>query len=299
VHLLRTPDLTAEVDALAARHGGRVGLAAVLGDLDRRLRRTWAPCLTPHRAWTWDRVDRRDSTWWPQGVAVQPDGPHVATTWYAKGGGVRVSLLDPARRRYRHVTLVVPTATGHEPLKAHAGGLAWHGSRLYVAATRAGLWVCETADVVRAGDDYLLPVRHQLTPRADDGDEPLRFSFVTVDDATDPPCLVVGEYGSRRQTRRIAEMPIDGGPATLVAHDVLRAQGIARVRGRVYLSSSHGPWGLGSIWSGAPGELREHRWALPMGPEDLTHDAHTDRLWTVTEHPWRRWVVSMRRSRFD
>ncbi|MFC7492907.1 MULTISPECIES: hypothetical protein [unclassified Nocardioides] len=299
MHLERTPDLTAEVDAFVARHGGRAGLHAVLGDLDRRLRRTWAPCLTLNRAWAWERADRRDPEWWPQGIAHQPDGPHVATTWYAKGGGVRVSVLDPRRRRYRHVTVVVPTTTGHEPLKAHAGGIAWHGSRLYVAATRAGLWVCETGDVVRSGGDYLLPVRHQLTPRTDEGDEPVRFSFVTVDDATEPPSLVVGEYGNRRQTRRIAEMPIDGGPATVVAHDVLRAQGVARVRGRVYLSSSNGPWGLGSIWSGAPGDLRQHRRALPMGPEDLSYDGRTGRLWTVTEHPRRRWVVSMRLSRFD
>jgi hypothetical protein len=36
-----------------------------------------------------------------------------------------------------------------------------------------------------------------------------------------------------------------------------------------------------------------------MGPEDLAYDAVTDRLWMVTEHPRRRWVVSMRRSSFD
>lgn len=295
MHLSRTPDLADEIDALAERHGGRVGLAAVMGDLDRRLRRTWAPCLSPHRAWTWDRTDRRDPAWWPQGIALQPDGPHLATTWYATGGGARLSLLDLERRRYRHVTLVVPTASGHEPLRVHAGGLAWHGTRLYVAATRAGLWVCDTRDVVRSADGYLLPVRHRLAPVPADGEEPLRFSFVSVDEDADPPCLLVGEYGNRRQTRRLARLPLGGGPGDVCAHDVLRAQGLVRAHGRLYLSSSHGPWGLGSLWSGRPGDLRERRRALPMGPEDLAHDPRTDRIWTVTEHPRRRWIVSLRR----
>lgn len=298
MHLTRTPDLAAEVDALVARHGGRVGLTGV--PLDRRLRRTLAPCLSRHRAWTWDRADRADREWWPQGIALSPDRGLVATTWYAKGGGSRLSLVDLRRRRYQHVTLVLPTADGHEPLRIHAGGLGWHGSQLYVAATRAGLWVCDAGDVVRGADgDHLLPVRFRLSPEVDEGDEPLRFSFLTVDDSTDPPNLVVGEYGGRRQTRRIAEMPIDGGAVTVSDHDVVRAQGVARVRGRLYVSSSHGPWGLGSLWSGEPGDLRERRSALPMGPEDLAYDERTDRLWNVTEHPRRRWIVSVRRGSFD
>ena len=293
MHLSRVQDVSAEADALLERHGGPVGLAAVRGE--RRLRRTWAPCLRPHRAWTWDRVDRRNRRWWPQGIALEPGGPRVAVTWYAKDGGVRLSILDLARRRYAHVLLVLPNAEGHEPLRVHAGGLGWHGTRLYVAATRAGLWVCDTRDVVRA-EDPLLPVRYRLMPEADESGEPLRFSFVTVDDTCDPPALVVGEYGGRSQTRRFAEMPLDGGPVAVIAHDVLRAQGVARIDGRLYLTSSHGPWGLGSVWTGGPGGFREHRRALPMGPEDLAYDAGSDRLWTVTEHPRRRWVVSMRRS---
>lgn len=300
MHLTRTPELTAEVDALAERHGGRVGLPAVLGDLDQRLRRTWAPCLTRHRAWTWDRTDRHDPRWWPQGIALQPGGDVVATTWYAKDGGSRVSFLDLDRRRYRHVQLVVPTDSGHHPLRIHAGGLGWHGSRLYVAATRAGLWVCDTGDVVRDRDGgYLLPVRYRLSPEPVGGEEPLRFSFLTVDDAGDQPHLVVGEYGGRRQSRRLAEIPLDGGPATVTRHDVVRAQGVARVDGRLYLTNSHGPRALGSIWAGEPDGMREHRRALPMGPEDLAYDARHDRLWTVTEHPGRRWVVSMQRSAFE
>ncbi|HYF73175.1 MAG TPA: hypothetical protein VD864_10175, partial [Nocardioides sp.] len=143
MHLTRTDDLRDQVDALAATYGGRVGLDAVLGDLDRPLRRTVAPCLSRHRAWTWDAADRRDRAWWPQGVSPGPE-PHVlGVTWYATGGGARLSIVDLRARRYRHVTIVRPAADGYEPLRIHAGGLAWAGTRLHVAATKAGLWVCD------------------------------------------------------------------------------------------------------------------------------------------------------------
>lgn len=291
MQLIATPDLAAEIDALAARHGGRVGIDAALRDLDRRLRRTVAPCRSRHRAWTWERADRRDAEWWPQGIAVAPGGRRAAVSWYAKHGGSRISLLDLGRRRYRHVTLVEPTAGGHEPLGVHAGGLAWIGSRLYVAATRAGLWVADTDDIVRTGHELLLPVRHRLAPERPEGHaEPLRCSFVSTDEAGR---LVVGEYGGPSQTHRLAVVDPAGGPVELSEHGVARAQGGVAVRERLHLTASHGPRGLGSLWSGRPGHLRERRWALPMGPEDLSYDPVERRLWTVTEHPRRRWVVSV------
>ncbi|GAW50946.1 MULTISPECIES: hypothetical protein [unclassified Nocardioides] len=293
MHLTRTAALTAEIDALATRLGGRVGLGAVLGDLDRPLRRTWAPCLTPHRAWTWDRADRRDRRWWPQGVSVAASGRRAAVSWYAQGGGVRVSFLDLDERRYRHVELVVPTDTGSAPLRAHAGGIAWHGDRLYVAATQAGLWVCHTDDVLRGPDGYLLPVSHRLAPS-----EPFRFSFVGLDGSSETPRLVLGEYGPSSATRRLAHVAVEGGAVEMIEGGVVRAQGAVRVGEQWYVTASHGPKMPGSLWSGRLGDLREHRYALPMGPEDLAHDPAGDRLWTVTEHPHRRWVVAVKRSRF-
>ena len=53
----------------------------------------------------------------------------------------------------------------------------------------------------------------------------------------------------------------------------------------------------GSVYVGRPGAWRRHRWAVPMGPEDLTYWPSTDGLWSLTEHPRRRWVFAMRRSR--
>lgn len=290
MHLSRTDDFSEQLDALA----DRVGLGAVLGDLDRRLRRTFAPCWSLHRAWTWDSADRRDERWWPQGVSVAPGGRHVAVSWYAKDGGSRVSFLDLRSRRYRHVELVRPVEDGFEPLRVHAGGLAWHGTRLYVAATKAGLWGCDTGDVVRGAEGYRLPVRYRLAPS-----EAFRFSFVGLDSASVPPRLVLGEYGGARGgTRRLAHVAVDGGAVELIDGGVVRAQGAVRVDDRWYVTASHGTRTPGSVWSGPAGALREHRHAVPVGPEDLAYDGQSDRLWTVTEHPRKRWVLSIRRSRF-
>lgn len=286
VELTRTADLGPEIEALAARYGGRVGLDAVLGDLDRRLRRTLAPGLAVHRAWTWDRADRADQQWWPQGVSVA--GRRVAVSWYAKDGGSRISFLDLDRRRYRHVSLVLPTGDGDRPLRVHAGGVAWHGPRLYVAATAAGIWACDSADVVRGPDGYLLPVRHLL-----ESSEPFRFSFVGHDGER----LVVGEYDNAGGSRRLGLVEPDGGPMEVHEAGIQRAQGAVHAGGRWYVTASHGPWRPGSVWSGPAGDLREHRWAVPMGCEDLAHDRRTGLLWTVTEHPHRRWLVAVRRRR--
>lgn len=290
MHLTRTDEYDELIDALP----DRVGLDAVLSDLDRRLRRTLAPGRAVHRAWTWDRADRGGRRWWPQGVSVLAGGRHLAVSWYSKDGGSRVSFLDLKLRRYRHVELVVPTEDGFAPLKVHAGGLAWHGTRLYVAATKAGLWVCDTDDVVRDQEGYRLPVRYRLAPS-----DSFRFSFVGLDSASTPPRLVVGEYDNKGSPRRLAHVGVDGGTAEVIEAGIARAQGAVHAGGRWYVTASQGTRRLGSVWSGPAGALHEHPCAVPMGPEDLAHDPDRDRLWTVTEHPHRRWVVSMKRARFD
>ncbi|WP_205471303.1 hypothetical protein [Nocardioides sp. SYSU D00038] len=353
IHLVRTDENVAEVDALAELLGGRVGLDVLLGDLDRRGRRTLAPGRAVHRAWTWDRHDRRDPRWWPQGVSTSADAddPAVAgrqlvlVAWYAKElpgdpaghQGSRVTVLDLASRRYRHVLLVVPVlrdgAVHLEPLRVHAGGIAWVGPHLHVAATARGLVTCRLSDLLRVPDDlsgsrrrlgvhdgrvstygyrYVLPVRFAYRARADEGLERLRYSFLSLDGSTSPPSLVAGEYGNARQTRRLARFPLEPGTGLLATDDdgstrplaleeegVVRMQGVAARDETYYVTTSHGPWVPGSVHVGRPGAWRRHRWAVPMGPEDIAWGPGHDTLWSTTEHPRRRWVVALRRSWFD
>ncbi|WP_435771869.1 hypothetical protein [Nocardioides sp. SYSU DS0651] len=341
LHLRRTAENVAEIDALAAslaaEGGGRVGMAGVVRDLPLRLRRTWAPSprLLGRRvtaAFTWEAADRRDSNWWPQGITTSADtgladdlGHDVlATSWYAKDdAGSRVSVVDLARRRYAHVLLVTPTyddgVPGLAPLKVHAGGIVWHGPYLHVAGTGRGFFSCRTDDVLRVpagsalethGHRYVLPVRFAYRGASDEGVDRLRFSFLTVDRAGDPPSMVVGEYGSATQTRRIGRFPIEAGTWLPQAdgegfvrpevdeRGATRMQGISLVGGDYYVTASCGPWTPGTVHVGRPGAFRAHRWATPMGPEDLVWWPETGSFWSVSEHPRRRWIFAMRKEGF-
>ncbi len=323
LHLRPGSDLGGRIDALATTTGERVG-AGVLDDLHRRGRRAWAPGRAVDRAWTYDTADRFDLRWWPQGVDTS--GGVAAVTWYAKlvpgdraNQGSRVTFYDLGTCRYRHVLLVQPTLVdgvpGLVPLRVHAGGLVWAGSTLHVAATGKGFWTASIDDVLRLSDAaadpergdtfgyrYVLPVRRAHKGGADDGVDRLRYSFFSRDGDD----LVVGEFTDGTASRRFARVPLDPGTSLPVAgagpevlgEGVVQMQGVVRSAGSWYATTSHGRARLGSMWTGTPGDLTQHRRALPMGPEDLSHDPATDTFYTVTEHPWARWICAVRRSWF-
>lgn len=252
--------------------------------------------------------------------------------------GSRLTFVDLDQRRYRHVILVVPSFDEHgnlsmSPLNVHAGGVVWAGGWLHVAATGRGFVSAHVDDLMRVvgpdgapdefgvtergiasfGHRWVLPVRATYRAVADEGHEKLRYSFLGLDPTSQPPALVAGEYASSPDaSTRLARFDLDpttyelvrgaDGTSRPVAVDgggVLRMQGAVQAHGRLHVSTSNGQWGPGTVWTGTPGSLRPHRWALPMGPEDLAWSPPDDHLWTVTEHPHRRWIVSMRRASFD
>lgn len=165
--------------------------------------------------------------------------------------------------------------------------------------------------VTSFGHHHVLPVRMVHRALADEGTEPLRYSFLSLDRTSTPPELVAGEYGRGAQSTRLAHFDLDpdtllpagdeSGPSRPALTDARtrQMQGAVVARGRHHVSTSRGPWVPGSIWTGDPERLRRHRFAVPMGPEDLTYWPERDTLWSVTEHPRRRWIVEMRRSWFD
>jgi hypothetical protein len=355
VHLVRGRDRHLEADALATAAGGRVGLAGVLADLNRRGEPAYPGRSAASYAFTWDREDSASRRWWPQGITSSADASDteeyagrrvLVTSAYSKvvnglGKGARVSVVDvtdPERVRYRHVLLVRPEL-GEDgrltvrPVKAHAGGLVWHGPWLHVAATARGFYTFHVDDVVAAGGfgtpdvlgplptgglagfghRYLLPVRHLHAARTAQGAEPFRYSFLSLALGTGAPWLLAGEYGRGPMTTRLLGYGLE--PATwLPAVDgagrcrprfvddggVERMQGAVALDGhvaRLAVTTSAGRWRRGSMWTGAAGRMTEHPKALPPGPEDLCHWPSTDRLWTVTEYPRRRFVLALDRSR--
>lgn len=369
MHLQRSEDRVAEVDALADRLGGRVGLRGVLGDLDRRARAVTVPAPAAVWGFRWDREDMRTRRWWPQGITTSADavthpvdspadspadGPVdtfegrsvLVTSAYSRGvdgvnQGARLSvvdLTDPAAIRYRHVLLVEPFlrddgAVDVRPVQVHAGGIVWHGDHLHVTGTNRGISSFRLSDIVRApagdpsrlrfrdrsptavdafGHRYLLPVRFTYDARTDAEQPRLRYSFASVDRSVSPHQLVVGEYAHRAGPTRLARFQVDPATSLLTAAPdgravpvslddagVLGMQGATVVRGTWFVTTSRGRYRLGSVWVGRPGELREHRHQLPVGPEDIAYWPERDQLWSLSEYPGARYVFAMARSRFD
>jgi hypothetical protein len=251
--------------------------------------------------------------------------------------GSRVTFIDLETLRYRHVLLVNPVfdKAGNlqlHPMRIHAGGIVWAGPYLHIAATRRGFVTARVDDIMRVpGDDgnpqefgfdgrrvssyghrYVLPGRFTYKAFTDDGHEQLRYSFLSLDRRSDPPALIAGEYNVGKAPNRIARYQLDPATWQLQTGDdgfsrplevdeggVVQMQGAALAAGRLHVAVSHGPWMPGTIFAGPSGHLTPTRLALPMGPEDLTYWPSTDRLWSLTEHPRRRWIVSMKRSAFD
>ncbi len=348
VHLVRTDDRSEDCDALARTCGGRVGAAGVLADLDRTGRPGRVPGRDAVWGFRWDEEDDRSRRWWPQGITGS--GEHAGaggvehrevllTSAYSRtldGAhmGARISVVDVTDRgrvRYRHVLLVDAFVDEHgqvdlRPVTAHAGGLAWHGPYLHVAATARGLLCFRLDDIVAAGPTsdrigrghdglgafgyrYLLPLRFEYRAGTGPGVEPLRYSFVSLDRTGESPGLVVGEYGTRGATTRLARYPLDPVTALLrvgpdraarpvpLGTGVQRMQGATLVDGRLYVTTSEGTHRRGSLWTGEPGALRRRRCSLPVGPEDISYCAGTDQLWSLSEHPGRRHVFAVDRRR--
>jgi hypothetical protein len=255
--------------------------------------------------------DQRTEAWFPQGLTGSADasadglvgGRRVQlASWYSKQReGVRISFVDLDAHpvpRYRHVLLVKP-AGGHrfERVRVHAGGIAWVGSRLFVADTNRGLRVFDTCAILRAADPraagghaYLLPQVGAY--RASGLAEGLAFSYAFLD--RPDRALVIGEY-RRERGGRILRWPIDLdtgklAPGASAAHaaPVDRVQGIATFRGHVVASCSRPG---GRAFAGRPGEPARGLGFWPRLPEDL-HVAG-DTLFSLSERPGRRAVFGV------
>lgn len=338
VHLRRVEENSDEIGRLAATHGERVGLPDLLAHLNRTGTRTPVTGRTVEWGWKWNEADCESLRWWPQGITTSADASDkddfdgrrlLVTSWYSKtlggvGHGCRISVIDVDTLEYRHVLIVVPEeredgSVGMRPLNVHAGGLVWCGPFLHIAGTRRGIVTCAVDDIIKVastehtfGYRYVLPVRFGYDAAEAEGVEKLRYSFLSLDRGSNPPELIAGEYGRKGMTRRLVRYPLDpdtwhlasgedgtSRPIALDDRGLGRMQGATVVRGVHYVTSSNGPLMLGTLYVGEPGAFTAHKWALPVGPEDISYWPSTDMLWSLTEHPGKRFVFCVRRGQFD
>jgi hypothetical protein len=333
------------IDALAGRLE-RVGLDRVLADLDREAVPAHVPGSAVRAGWSWDEHDRDDHGWVPQGVACARGGEVLLVSWYAprrrllQTAGSRISVVDvrdPARVRYRHVLLVRPrrpaSVLGLGRVPVHAGGIAVVGDLLYVADTRAGVRLFRLDDVARAdtrrlpsdlpgsgawralrawrsgGDGTAAPVLPELV-RVRQGARPgqgaFRWSFIGTARVDGRLGLVVGEYGRKGTTPRLARYPLDEAtglpeldatgrwtPVEVHQQQPHRMQGVALDGTTWVLSSSTGEGNPGDLYVGRPGAFTRYKGVLPTGPEDLDWSRRGEELWCVSEWPGRRWLFTI------
>lgn len=297
--------------------GEPVTIADVLASATQRVRWAFAPGLRVRRAYTWERHDRQDQRWWPQGLSCSADAGRadrlLLVSWYSKGSeGVRITFLDRASHRYAHVPLALPDARGElGPLRVHAGGIVWRGPWLYVAATKRGCYVAHLDDLRRrASGELVWPVRLTYAPPTGDP-AGMRYSFLS---AALPAGrqrdghgeLLAGEYGGPEATHRLARFAFEpsgllrvgeDGHATAVGVDsgVPSMQGAALAGERYLLMVSRGRRRPGDLWTGPGDRLRRRSFAAPPGPEDVSWDGRL--LWSVSEFPGRRRVFALKPPR--
>ncbi len=319
----------------------RVGLEGVLDRLDRTGAWTDVPGDAAERGFRWDDRDVETRWWFPQGVTarIDPAGAGIAagrpvllTSWYGHGGlgyvllGSRISVVDlepAAAPRYAHARLVqerrIAGLPGLRRVPVHAGGLAWYGENLFVAASGGGLRVFRPADVQRLrsrlrgrGTRYVLPQVGAYGAESDSEERGMVYSFLSIERGAEADHLVAGEYGRKGTGRhRLLRYPLDRSTGLLqtdadgvarpveIGDGVPRMQGATIVDGTWFITASSGEGNPGDLWVGRPGELVRHRGVLPTGPEDITPWPGTDRLWSLTEWPGRRWVFPVDGARWS
>jgi hypothetical protein len=311
-----------------------VGLTGLLDQHDYRAHRSRPTGAVVAHGYAWRLADQWTGIWWPQGIAVgQQDGiPLALVSWYAQPRnrgemGARITVVDlrDARRpRYHHVLLVVPktvdagtetkeNASVFDTVQVHAGGIAWSGDRLLVAATFHGLLEFRLSDILKTtvsgplrrgagpfGYRYVLPMHARHEPVDATASDRMRYSFLALENpaAADSPAellLLTGEYG-HDPGHRIAcvTMATNGAIVTKTyVSPVAQMQGVASTGDRWYVSSSHGETHGGDLWSGPIDKLQNHDGVLPPGPQSLAFWPERNELWSVSEVAGRRWLFGI------
>jgi hypothetical protein len=253
--LRRGADRSTPLRALAGRLR-RTSVGALLGSSGHgRLGRGCgkaAAVPAGSQVYCFDRADTATRAWIPQGVTSVSDAVAgerweggvrpIVVSWH-ENGKVRITFVDPDKRRYRHVLLVEPFMKGrhatYRDVRIHAGGIAWYGDMLYVADTWRGLREFDMRQIYdlaksKAGSTghagrvglhrgkYHAHGYRYVMPQTSDwrfargragacrASGPLRMSWIAVDRTRSPHVLIAGEYCRPKQARgRVVTWPFE------------------------------------------------------------------------------------------
>lgn len=315
--------------------GKKVTVADVFNDGNHKMTTNSAG----HKVWESkaDFDDLNTAKWVPQGISSTADALDVGVyqgkdgwvvSWHNEGDtSVRVTFVDKATDKYRHVLLVYPHASDNfREVPVHAGGIMWYGNTLWVVDTKNGIrvfdldniWQVESGDGVgkksgggysARGYKYVLPqlMWYEWTPSFN-----FQFSYISLDRSSTPDSILVGEYRDDSAaypirmakwdldytTRRLKTDSSDLAKATWAyCVDIERMQGAASVDGKIYISRSNGKNTNGDVWGWTPGSAAHlNTGMLPPGPEDLSYDKRTKEMFTATEHAGKRYIVKFKTS---
>ena len=224
IHLRRTDENVADIEAAVERFGRRVGIAGVLAHLNRQAS---ASPRARHRGRVGLPLERRGRG---DRAVVAPGHHHVGRRQRHRGhrrpaaAGHQLVLQDGARhqprqpghrRRHRHPG-VPPRPAGRPGARTGGRGRAqaacsstpagWCGAGPTCTSPAPGAACSAAWSTTSSGCDstddafgyrFVLPVRFAYDAAATDGVEQMRYSFLSLDRGSRPPQLVAGEYGRR------------------------------------------------------------------------------------------------------
>lgn len=298
--------------------------------------------------------DDTDNTWIPQGVTGSGDASStgtvggkrvVAVDWHygTPPGGTdadadhftRVSFVDITNTSsmvYRHVLLVVPSATGYTAVASHGDGLAWYGHYLYLVNSTVirvfdlnHFWQMNNTSSANVGinSDGTFSARYHgwALPMVGSywyqgggcavktGDKPC-FSSLSVDHSDNS--LISVEYVAGASGGRVVRWPLD--PSTgLLATDaslnvhatqafsspVWAMQGAAANAGHFVIAGTCAEFAGQSgdhpscLHVGVGGQSTSELTEAPVNTENLAYWPATGELWLANEQLSQRVVVHM------
>lgn len=298
-----------------------------------------APAATKSLCWDAERAG--STTWVPQGITTSGDADDdglwgadkiILSGWHSTDAlgrydDARIQAVDydtPAAAAHRMMYLAVPNSTGStfSAAKAHMGGMAWYGDKIYVTAvgnTSTAIRVFSTKNILQLTDTTsnaigktsggyaaytykyaMMQVGYYsyaggTCSMASDTGVPC-FSSISLDRSTSPATVVTTEYFSDQSLHgRLYRFPmgtdylLTGTATEAFRGSVGNMQGVLSHGGKWYVAHSSATIN-GQLWTQTTTQSTSATCGSTsttacwaVHPEALTYDWSTGLVWSQSE----------------